>query len=702
MNGNDKNNFFYLNRDNRWPGFHLNNVEINPQGELQLRAVPRAIRVLPENLASLLPPDLPAGIAAAADGTIFLSDSENHQIWRVDPCDEKGIPQVVRCLGSEGFLPTQFRAPRGLFIHQKRHALMVADTGNHRVQIFDLSSLQMLDIWGDRGDTGEPQPGLCDEPIALAGDVKGNIYVLSRKGKLLQKFNRFGQVEAEFWTAVESSGRLTNPVALAVAKSGHAETVFVLDHKLAPVEEAQVLEFDISGAFIHAVTLQNAERPLAMVVTASAIYLGDNGRLGVVQYDLDGSEVGAAVGFHGPVAALTADHRGNLLVHTGEARHPVWLAGEAGYLTAGDFWSGPLEVGQYEVVWHRLQTWAAPLPAESHIQFYLMTEKSEPGEDPATLFTPQHERPIDVLDLLIQEPKARHLYLGARLSGDGTGSPRLSQMQVSYDHETYLHHLPAIYQNDEAGRAFLSAALSLFESFFEEGERKIRELPALFDPYAAPRGFLPWLAGWLALEIDENWSEALARRTIAEAFAACGWRGTARGLRQSLESFAGIRTHILEPILHLHVWSLGETSTLGFDTMLASAHAQGAVVGTTATLDQSHLITNEEFGAPLFESVAHQFAVHVYRGEVNTAEKEEKVRSLIGREKPAHSDYHLCVIEPRMRVGLQSRVGIDTVVAGPPEVLRLNEELRKRSSLSGIPAGRIGERSQIGVSTRVY
>lgn len=136
--------------------------------------------------------------------------------------------------------------------------------------------------------------------------------------------------------------------------------------------------------------------------------------------------------------------------------------------------------------------------------------------------------------------------------------------------------------------------------------------------------------------------------------------------------------------------------------MLASAHAQGAVVGTTATLDQSHLITSEEFGAPLFESVAHQFAVYVYRGEVNTPEKQEKIRELIEREKPAHTDYQLCIIEPRMRVGWQSRVGIDTVVAGPPEVLRLDEKLHKKSSLTGLPAGHLGERSQIGVTTRVY
>jgi len=46
----------------------------------------------------------------------------------------------------------------------------------------------------------------------------------------------------------------------------------------------------------------------------------------------------------------------------------------------------------------------------------------------------------------------------------------------------------------------------------------------------------------------------------------------------------------------------------------------------------------------------------------------DTVRAVIEREKPAHTVCQLCVIAPRMRVGRQCRVGIDTVVAGPREV----------------------------------
>jgi len=180
-------------------------------------------------------------------------------------------------------------------------------------------------------------------------------------------------------------------------------------------------------------------------------------------------------------------------------------------------------------------------------------------------------------------------------------------------------------------------------------------------------------------------------------------------LRQSLRFFAGVEAHIEEPLLQSNWWALpadedspesGRTSLLGFTTMLVAAEAQGAVVGTTAALDQSHLITQEEFGAPLFDDVAHRFSVRLYRGGSFGVETVEKARAVLDREKPAHTDYHLCVVEPNLRIGFQSRVGIDTIVAGSvqPTSLGLAEA---GLVLGGEPAGRIGQRSSIGQTTRL-
>jgi len=137
---------------------------------------------------------------------------------------------------------------------------------------------------------------------------------------------------------------------------------------------------------------------------------------------------------------------------------------------------------------------------------------------------------------------------------------------------------------------------------------------------------------------------------------------------------------------------------LGFNTVLASAEPQGAVVGTTAVLDQSYIIAQEEFGSKLFEVAAHQFTVMVYRGEIDGLGKLDQVKAVIDREKPVHTVYRLCVIEPGPRVGYRARLGIDTVIGGGPVPGRLGEG---DLVLAGRPRGALGVRSELGVTTQL-
>ena len=133
--------------------------------------------------------------------------------------------------------------------------------------------------------------------------------------------------------------------------------------------------------------------------------------------------------------------------------------------------------------------------------------------------------------------------------------------------------------------------------------------------------------------------------------------------------------------------------------MLASAHPQGAVLGSTATLDQSHLISDSDYGLPLFVEVADRFSVMVYRGQLGCAETLEKVREVIEEEKPAHTDYHLCIVEPSLRVGYQARVGIDAVVGGGSLPTGLGDE--RGTILSGDAPGEVGINNRVGIDTRV-
>lgn len=741
MEGDNRTNFAYLNRDGVWPGFKREGLELSNEGTLSLYSLPLLEGVLPDEVETAGEPDGPEGIAVAQEGTIFYTDSSSNRIFKIDWCD-KSI-QIVRCIGGEGSAPVQLNEPRGLLIPKHRKALFVADSGNNRIQIFNLDSLQLADIWGQQHpatDNGPgAEPGRLNNPTGLDGDKDGNLFVVDYGNHRVQKFNRAGVVVPSFWELMRQSGTLVSPCGIAVFSGVAEPLIYVLDES-----KRLVFVFDASGkALLNAdgrpVSFGSGflQKPLGIAVSNNSVFVGDDNRRRVLAFKKnDGYAFGGeAVGYQGPVAGLALDHRGHLLVHSGNGLAPAVLHERKGYQTRGILWSAAIELREYAVRWHRLQAIFRRVGNDAHVRLFVHTS-SDPGDRPEVKreadnpFSDPRWRPglteqnSNIGDLFIGGDPARFVWIGLLFSGDGRSTPLLTQLKVEFDHQSYLANLPAIYREDSPCTDFLLRFLSLFETFFNGTEKQIENLSQLFDPQVIPPEFLRWLAGWLALELDEEWEDAKKRSAIANAFKAYGRRGTARGLRETLRFVTGVEAIIEEPILNTEWWALpadsvsctceqgakqskekswvdSENSVLGVTTMLVSAHPQGAVLGSTATLDQSHLINNEELGAPLFFDVAHRFTVQVYRSQLGCAKTLEQIHDVIRREKPAHTDYHLCIVEPRMRVGFQARVGIDAVLGGKPVPTGLGDELVPGPVLDGQATGQIGETSHIGISTRV-
>lgn len=346
------------------------------------------------------------------------------------------------------------------------------------------------------------------------------------------------------------------------------------------------------------------------------------------------------------------------------------------FASSGAFVTGPLQVSDRPTTWFRITASLRGSLAQSHLQFFTFVNSAgappwnpasdAPFTDPGWVAAPR-----DAVDFPVRNAPGLRLFLGGLFRSDGSETPLLDQVQVSYGRDTYAQFLPPVYRGDPPRADFLDRFLGPAQSVLEGIEGEIRDLPHLFDPASSPSGeppsWLGWLSGWLAFILDEHWTEPQAREYVARAFELYGKRGTIEGLRRYLKIYAEVEAHIEEPAREAKIWSLGDAGLLGFSTMLAPGPLQGAVAGSTATVDQSHLTTGEDFGAALFEDVAHRFCVRVYCAELTRPGALEVVRAVLDREKPAHTTYDLCVIEPLMRVGVQARVGIDTIVAaGPP------------------------------------
>jgi hypothetical protein len=126
------------------------------------------------------------------------------------------------------------------------------------------------------------------------------------------------------------------------------------------------------------------------------------------------------------------------------------------------------------------------------------------------------------------------------------------------------------------------------------------------------------------------------------------------------------------------------------------------VLGSTATYDESSLITIDEFGAPLFSSVAHRFIVRLHKAQTGGPKRQKELEAIIEREKPAHTTAHICLIEPGLTIGHQAQLGIDSVVGGQPSLARLDaSSFSSNLQLGGDPAGRVGVESRLGQTTRL-
>lgn len=111
----------------------------------------------------------------------------------------------------------------------------------------------------------------------------------------------------------------------------------------------------------------------------------------------------------------------------------------------------------------------------------------------------------------------------------------------------------------------------------------------------------------------------------------------------------------------------------------ALTQASGFEVGS-AVVGASGPQTPDEFGLGLFSETAHLFTVLVPPACDCDGERHRRMREVIDAEKPAYTDYHLCFLKPRMRVGFQARLGIDAIVADGPPPARLDETSLGRNS----------------------
>lgn len=136
----------------------------------------------------------PQGIAVG-DDVIFVADTNNHVIRKIDLSKEDTDENFVTTLagdGTAGFLDgdaldAQFNEPRGLALDEDLNQLYVADTGNHSIRAINLSTFEVSTLAGDApaSDAEEAESGYEDDVATAARFTSPFDVALSPAGDIL-------------------------------------------------------------------------------------------------------------------------------------------------------------------------------------------------------------------------------------------------------------------------------------------------------------------------------------------------------------------------------------------------------------------------------------------------------------------------------------------------------------------------------------
>lgn len=697
-----------------WDGLTDSHLQATQEGVLTLTRVPG-----PANGQAIViagPYDVAAsGLAVGDCNDLYIADTAGHRlVWLDGVCGMRMV--LPGATSSASAAPGHFNTPCGLLI-TPQGGLAVADSGNGRVQFFRLPTLELHAIW----------EGSLQTPTGLATDSQERIYVLDRGLKRVLRFSVWGAPDDVYNTAMAEPPGLTSPAFLAVAAD---DTLYVSDDAA-----NTILRFDPEGQPLG--PLPPAESspflPRALVASGDRLYVADAADGSILVFDRTaGHYLGVVSGYQGPVTAMAVSQAGELFIKPGFDETVYTLAADAAFVAAGGLTAGPLDAGELSD-WQRVVA-KSDAPVGTSLKLLLFVTGDALAIPTAADWL--EARALDTwLPSLVPAGNGlpgerRYLWLRLLLTTENPGvSPQLKQVQAETAGENYMDYLPALYGKEDAGDAFLQRWLALFRSQLGDLEWTLQAMSQRFDPATAPEDHLAWLATWLAFELPAGWPVEEWRALLLRVYQLYQRRGTLFGLSEFVQLYTGVRPQIIEAFHERRLWLLDQNSLLGFDTGLAPLDAQGMVVpdplppilsaDTAAPVElaawsepeglivgevvvgQSVPLAAANLGQPLFSETAHLFTVLVPAAQVPELEQRQAVRDIIEAEKPAHTDYHLCFVEARMRVGFQARIGIDTIIAGPPEPMALDETSLGLDSALGESEGeagisRIGQRTRLG------
>lgn len=654
---------------------------------LRLAADPDGALALGAHDGSLGGLALPRGMALDdTTGTLYLLEPDGPWIRRYDAASQEFVR--LPAVGGAGHAPRRFHRPAQIAI--ANGLLYVADRGNHRVQVFDLDHLALVAIWSSRPSDMVP-PRFDRAPLRDPVDVatqSGSAYILDRQRGRVLRHTPPRDALVSVVDEPQASGRWTR---VLVDRTGH---IFLYDAAANRLDR-----FDPAGRYLGAVSEAGDVRdrfdppPIRLDHRGRFCLPGDLARAcqrGRPKQPPPPENPGALCPPFAPDGSGLLFNRDGSRATRAYAEPP----GPPIYRRDGTVIIGPLDSDIYRCQWHRIVL-DLTLPGGTRIELssYAAGEQRLPSTMPDSLWdvcyiatgpmqpppdqnTSDSPAPDNDHEFLVQSREGQYLWLRMRLHGDGHHTPAVRAVRAHYPRDSYLAYLPAVFAADDESRWFLERFLAVFQTEWDAFETRIDDIALYFDPQAVPDAFIPYLAGWLALPLEPTWSAAQNRRLLVAARRFYQRRGTPHSLRAYLRvylhNFSGVPADAQGeyPVI-VEGYREREHLTLNRDqpSSLSPLWGPGVVgrlqLGVFAREGDVSLVSTGDPERDVFHQYAHRFRVFVPAAWVRTAQDEALLRRALDAEKPAQAEAELCLIESHVCVGIQSTVGLDTIIGTP-------------------------------------
>ena len=150
----------------------------------------------------------PIGVAAADDGTFYVSDAKSQAVYAFD-----SSLNFKMAYGGVGV----FGRPTAIALAVDGSRIAVCDTRRHAVDVIDTATGLTLYTLGGREHSS--REGEFNFPVAVAFDGEGYLYVSDYLNFRIQVFDAAGDLDLVFGAAGDSPGDLNRPRGLAADAS---------------------------------------------------------------------------------------------------------------------------------------------------------------------------------------------------------------------------------------------------------------------------------------------------------------------------------------------------------------------------------------------------------------------------------------------------------------------------------------------------